>query len=159
MNICLTKESWAPFTFRGHRPFLDFLWNDLEVLKSTKKAFFDIKIILPLMKILYYINFYLNMQTRAQILSVGGKGATGWGIPLLYFSGWTCLEKSHGGKDSLNRTCLSHLNWQNYLLISIILFNVSSSFKIFQISEGGWGRGEQVNCFIEDWKIQKYDLF
>ena len=37
------------------------------------------------------------MQTRAQILSAGG-GGTGWGIPLLYFSGWTCLEKSHGGQ-------------------------------------------------------------
>ena len=52
------------------------------------------------MKILYYINFYLNMQTRAQILSAGG-GATGWGIPLLYFSGWTCLEKSDGGQGLL----------------------------------------------------------
>ena len=88
------------------------------------------------MKILYYINFYLNRQTRAQILSAGG-GQQGGAFPSYIFQGGPVLKNLMGGEDSLNGTCLSPLNWQNYLLITIILFNVSSSFKIFQISEGG----------------------
>ena len=89
------------------------------------------------MKILYYINFYLKMQTRAQILSAGGGGQQDGAFPSCIFQGGPVLKNLIGGKDSLNGTCLSPLNWQNYLIITIILFNVSSSFKIFQISEGG----------------------
>ena len=86
------------------------------------------------------------MQTRAQIWSAGrGGGVEQFGaFPSFIFQGGLVLKNLMGGKDSLNGACLIPLNWQNYLLITIIIFNVASSFKIFQImllKEGG-GRGE-----------------
>ena len=77
--------------------FMKWSWNSKKYKKGIfwyKKSFY------PIWKYFTTLIFISICKQGHKFYQQGG-GATGWGIPLLYFSGWTCLEKSDGGQGLL----------------------------------------------------------